>query len=232
MRDPCVGRREVGDVVRREMDAVRAPDVRPEPTEIGEVLDRRAAIELEAVRLLLARLREVGVQRKPELPGELRGLGHQGLRHRERRARRDCDLDARVRAVLVQLGDEAFRVRENGVDVLHELVRRQAAVGHAEVHRATRRDDANAQLAGGLHLRLDQAGAAAREDVVVVEDRRASGERELREPGPGGGVLGFGVDPGPHRIELPQPAEQVGFLCPRASQRLVQVVVGVDEARA
>ena len=157
MGDSGAGPREVGDVVRREMDTVRAPDVRPEPTEIREVLDRRAAVELEAVRLLLTRLREVRVQREPELPGELRRLGHQLLRDRERRARSDCDLDACVRTGLVQLGDETFRVRENRVDVLHELVRRQAAVGHAEVHRATGRDDSNAELSGGLHLGLDQA---------------------------------------------------------------------------
>ena len=73
--------------------------------------------------------------------------------------------------------------------LLHELVRRQAAVGDAEVHRASRGDDADAELARRLHLRLDQPFAAAREDVVVVEHGRAAGERELGEPGAGGGVL-------------------------------------------
>ena len=45
-----------------EMDAVRAPDVVVEPADALEVLDRRAAEELAAVGVLLARLREVRVQ--------------------------------------------------------------------------------------------------------------------------------------------------------------------------
>ncbi len=72
----------------------------------------------------------------------------------------------------------------------------------------------------------------AREDVVVVEDRCRAGERKLGEPGAGGGVLGLGVDPRPHGVERRQPVEEVGLLRPRARQVLVQVVVGVDEARA
>ena len=43
----------------------------------------------------------------------------------------------------------------------------------------------------------------AREDVVVVEDRRAARERELGEPGAGGRVLGLGVDPAPTRGRAP-----------------------------
>ena len=152
------------------------------------------------------RLGEVRVERQPEPARERGRLRHEPLRHRERRARGDRDLDARARARLVQLADEPLGVREHRVDVLDELVRRQAAVGDAEIHRAARGDDANAELARRLHLGLDQARAAAREDVVVVEDGRAARERELGEPGPRGGVLGLGVDPGPHRIELAQPA--------------------------
>ena len=45
----------------REMDAVRAPHVALHPAHTLEVLDRRAAVELAAVRVLLDRLREVGV---------------------------------------------------------------------------------------------------------------------------------------------------------------------------
>ena len=46
----------------------------------------------------------------------------------------------------------------------------------------------------GLHLGLDQARAAVREHVVMVEDGRAARQRELGEPGPGGGVLGLGIE--------------------------------------
>ena len=210
---------------------MRAPDVAREPAELREVLDRRAPVELLAVRLLLARLGEMGVQRKPEPPGELRRLGHQLSGHGERRARRDRDLHARARPGLVQLADEALGVGEHGVDVLDELVRREAAVRDAEVHRAAGGDDPHAELARGLHLGLDEPGTAAREHVVVVEDGRAPGERELCEPGARRRVLGLGVDARPHRVELAEPGEEVGLLRPSARQRLVQVVVRVDEPR-
>ena len=65
---------------------------------------------------------------------------------------------------------------------------------------------------------------------MVVEDRRATRERQLGEPRAGGCVLGLGVDPRPHRVERLQPREQVGLLRPRARERLVQVVMRVHEA--
>ena len=65
---------------------------------------------------------------------------------------------------------------------------------------------------------------------MVVEDRRAAGERELGEAGARGGVLGLGVDARPHGIQLLQPGEEVGLLRPGAREGLVEVVVRVDEA--
>ena len=115
---------------------MRAPDVVSEPAEVREVLDGRRPVQLHAVRLLLAGLREVRVQRETAPAGELGGLRHQPLGHGERRARRDGDLDPGSGACLVQLVDEPFGVRERRVDVLHELVGREAAVRDAEVHRA------------------------------------------------------------------------------------------------
>ena len=66
---------------------------------------------------------------------------------------------------------------------------------------------------------------------MVVEDGAAARERELREPGTGGGVLGLGVDPAPDGIELLQPGEEIGLLRPRTGERLEQVMVRVDERR-
>ena len=146
MGDTGSGLGEAADLGGGEVDAVRAPHVAVEPAERVEVLDRRAAVELLAVRLLLDRLREVGVQLQAQAAGEVSRLGHQPARDGERRARRDCDLDPGAGAGLVQLADESFRVGEHGVDLLDELVRRQAAVGDAEVHRAARGDDAAAEL--------------------------------------------------------------------------------------
>ena len=115
---------------------MRAPDVVSEPAEVGEVLDGRRSVQLHAVRLLLAGLGEVRVQRETSPAGELGGLRHQPLGNGERRARCDGDLDPGSGACLVKLVDEPLRVRERRVDVLHELVGRKAAVRHAEVHRA------------------------------------------------------------------------------------------------
>ena len=66
-------------------------------------------------------------------------------------------------------------------------------------------------------------------DVVVVEDGRAAGEHELRQAGAGGRVLGLRVDARPERVQRLQPREEVSLLRPRARQRLVEVVVRVDE---
>ena len=113
-----------------------APHVTVQPAEAVEVLDRRAAVELLAVRLLVGRLREVRVQLQAEPAGELRGLRHQAPGDREGGAGRDRDLNVRAGAALVQLAGEAFRVGEHRVDLLDQLVGGQAAVGDPEIHRA------------------------------------------------------------------------------------------------
>ena len=69
--DARAGLGEAADLGVREVDAVRAPDVAVEPAEAVEVLDGRAAVELLAVRLLLHRLRQVGVQLEAEPAREL-----------------------------------------------------------------------------------------------------------------------------------------------------------------
>ena len=202
-----------------------------EPPEALEVLDRRAPVELAAVRLLLDGLGEVRVEHEAEPPRERRRLLHQPSGDRERRARRDGDLHARSGPALVEGAVEPLGLGEHRVELLDELVGRQAAVRDAEVHRAARRDEAHAELARRLDLGLEDAGPAAREDVVVVEDGRAAGERQLGEPRARGCVLRLRVDPGPDRIQLAEPREEVGLLGPRAREGLVEVVVRVDEAR-
>ena len=97
-------------------------------------------------------------------------------------------------SALVQRADEALRLGEHRVELLDELVGRQAAARRAEVHRAAGGDDPDAELARRLHLGLDQPVAAAREDVVVVEHGRAARERELRDARPRRRVLRLGVD--------------------------------------
>ena len=131
---------------------MRAPDVAVDPADPLEVLDRCAAVELAAVRILLDRLGEVRVQLQAEPAGERGRLLHQPRRDRERRAGRDRDLDE----VAVGERGEPLGVGEDRVEVLDERVGRQAAVGFAEVHRAARGDDADAELARRAHLGLDE----------------------------------------------------------------------------
>ena len=228
MRDPGPRGRERPRVLTRQVHAVRAPDVRGEPAELVQVLDGAAAEEALAVLLLLDGLGEMGVEPQPQPARELGRLRHQPLRDGERRAGSNRDLRPGAGPRLVER-EQALRVGEHRVHLLDEVVRREPAVGLAHVHRPARGDDADAELARGLDLRLDQAGAARREDVVVVEDGRAAAERELREPGAGGRVLGLGVDPAPERVQRPEPAEEIGLLRPGPRQRLVQVMVRVDE---
>ena len=66
---------------------------------------------------------------------------------------------------------------------------------------------------------------------MVVEDGRAAGEHQLGEAGAGGRVLGFGVDARPGRVELDEPFEERRLLRAGARERLVEVVMRVDEAR-
>ena len=129
----------------------------------------------------------------------------------------------------VQLPRQALGVRKHRIEVFDQLVRREAAVRRPQVHRAAGRDQAEPELLRRLHLRLDQSRAPAREHVVVVEDGRASGRGELGQPGARGGVLGLCVDSRPERIEGPQPGEQVGLGRMGTRERLVEVVMRVDE---
>ncbi len=224
--DPVRGKAVV--VAVAQVHAVRAPHVAGQPADVGQVLDRRAAVALAAELVLVGGLGQVRVQLQAEPPRERRGLLHQLARDRERRARRDGDLHE----VAVGQRGHALGVGQDLVERLDERVGRQAAVRLAEIHRAARRrrsaDPARARPGArprGCPVR------PAREDVVVVEDRRAARERELGQSRARRGVLGLGVEAGPHRIQLDEPLEERGVLRAGSRERLVEVVVRVDEAR-
>ena len=97
---PVLG--EPGDIPLREVNAVRAPDVVRQPAEPVEVLDGPAAVELDAIRLFLERLCEVGVKRQAEPAREHGRFLHQAPGHREGGAWCHCQLDARAGTRLVQ----------------------------------------------------------------------------------------------------------------------------------
>ena len=122
--------------------------------------------------------------------------------------------------------------REDRVAVLDDAVRRQPALGHAEVHRAAARVEADAELPRGVDLGRQQIAGAAREHVVVVGRGRAARPQQRREPGARRGALDPRVHARPHRIQLDEPLEQRRLLRQPAGRVLVEVVMAVDEARA
>src|SRR6266511_1450155 len=224
-RDPDVGDAELRDLILREVHAVSAPDVPGEPAQLLDVLDGCAAEFLQRVLLLLGRLGEMRVQAEAEPARELCRFGHQLTGDREGGAGRHGDVDL----CAVREGSRLFGGGEGLVAFLDDPVRREAAVGFAEVHRAARGEDAHAELASGADLRLEQARRARWKHVVVVEDRRATGQRQFGEARARGCVLRLLVDPRPHRVERLQPTEEVLLLRSCSRQVLPEVVVRVHE---
>jgi hypothetical protein len=121
MRDADPAGCERPNVGRGKMHAVGAPDVALRPTELLQVLDRRAPVELAAVAFLLLRLGEVRVQAQAKPPGKGRGVDHQLARDGKRRARRRRNLHP----IPVRERGQPLRLGEHGIRLLDELVGRQ-----------------------------------------------------------------------------------------------------------
>ena len=89
---------------------------------------------------------------------------------------------------------------------------------------------ANADLLGGGDLIVD--AAAVREDIRVIEDRRAPRRRQLGQPDERRPPRRLGSAAGPDPVVRLQPGKEIIVLRSRqvAGQRLVEVVVGIHEA--
>ncbi len=207
------------------------PDVVGEPAQLVGVLGGRAADLGEALLLLVEGLGEVGVQADAGAPRQLGRAGHQPLGDRERRARAGGDLQVGARRVVVEAADRRFGAGQGLLGRFDEVVRRQAAVGFAAVHRAADHVQPDADALTGRGQRRDLVTAVAREDVVVVGDGGAAGQREPRHPGGAGGVRDPVVEAAPDRVERDQPLEERVVGGHAAGGPLVEVVVGVDQAR-
>ena len=118
------------------------------------------------------------------------------------------------------------------VFVLDDVVGGQAALALAAAHRAARGMEADAEVASGGDLGVDQALVPAREQVQVVGGGRAAGEEQLAQADARRHVHRLRVRVPPHLVELDQPSEERRLLHARhvAGERLRQVVVRVDEA--
>ena len=129
--------------------------------------------------------------------------------------------------------DQPLRLGQDLVVVLDDRVRRQAAVLHRQRHRAAGRVEPHAQVAGRGDLGGDQVAGTARVDVEVVGGGGAAAQGQLGQPDVGADVRRLLVQPGPQRVERDQPVEQPAGQRRREGpgQVLVQVVMGVDQAR-
>jgi len=127
--------------------------------------------------------------------------------------------------------DGSLGLSQHGVGVLHNRVRGETAIRRSQVHRTATGMESQADPLRGLDLGLQEVAGSRRKDVVVVGRGRTARQGQLGEPGPGGHPYPFGVEPGPHRVELREPAEQAVLLGSRPGECLVQVVMGVHQAR-
>ena len=186
---------------------------------------------LPAVVLLVDRLAQMGVQAYAGLAGQFGGRPEQIGGDRERRAGGESDAQHRVERRIVVVRDGLLRGGQDRVDVLDDLVRRQAAPALTEIHRAAGGGEPQPNRPRRLDLGAEQVTAVPGEHVVVVGGGRAALEGEPRQRpgrrGPGE-VL---VEPGPDRIQRGQPLEQGAVDGVPPGHPLVEVVMGVDQSR-
>jgi hypothetical protein len=231
VRDAGAGVAEPPLRVCGEVHGVGEPHVGVEPAGLVHVLDRVAAVDALAVVGLVQGLAQVRVEADALVAGECRGLAQQLGRDGERRAGGDGDPQHRAGGGVVVAVDRVHCGDERGVDVLDDVVGRQASLGDAAVHRPAGEVQAQADPGGGLDLDVDEVGGLARRvDVVVVGGGGAAGQGQPREPGGVGGGDVLGPDARPHRVEVDEPFEERVVGRATACGPLVEVVVGVHEA--
>ncbi len=233
MADGRLGLAEPLHLVGIEEDAVGEPGPRIEPAALLEIVERTAAIHLLAEFVLVLGLGEMGVQAHVELVGKIRGGAHQRGRHRERRARRQRNLHHRIRTALVMFCHDARAVGEDRVLVLHDAIRRQAAVALRQVHRAARQQHAHAKPFCDADLDVDGLFEPRREDIMMIRRGGAAREQEFGHRNGDAELEPLRRQLRPHRIERLQPGKQLAVhrRGQRPRQRLIEMMMGVDEAR-
>ncbi len=152
---------------------------------------------------------------------------------RERRAWRQGDLDLGAVATFVVAVDKSLAVGQDDLALLYRLLRRQAAIGLAQAHRAAGEHGAHAQFAHCLDLHVDGVVQALREQVVVVGGGGATRQQQFGQGDFAGQCQFAGGQARPDGIQGFQPGEQrlVHHRGPGPGQGLVEVVVGIDQAR-
>src|SRR5271165_6927833 len=175
----------------------------------------------------------MGVQLTVVALRQARALAHQGLRDRERRTGRERDAYVRAGLRVMEQLQHPLAVGENRVLVLDDAVGRQAAVLDREVHRAARHRHPDAESPRLLDLDVDRVLEPGGIKVMVVRRGRAARHEEFGQRQPRREPQMIRLQPGPDRIERNEPGKErlVDRRRVGAGQRLVEMVVGVDEAR-
>ena len=234
MRDADPGRAEAGDLVVVEMDAVRDPGSRAEPARLLRRSTERLPNVCIRVCVLVRRLAEVAMQAGAVAFGELRRFRQHALRHGERRARRERDADHRA-----------------GPRIVEQLR------GPARCPRGSRRNPARSSSGCRppsfsempidprvnvmrrpsflrlLDLDVDRVLETRRKEIVVVGRRRAAGQEKFDHRHAGGDAQRLGRHAVPDALHRHEPGNEVAPEAGRmgAGQRLVEVMVRVDETR-
>ena len=163
------------------------------------------------------------------LAGERGRVAQQRDGHRKRRTRRESDLGHRTRRCVVIGLDDTLTVSEDKRLVFHTVVRRQTAFGLAEGHRAAAGVEAHTEILRRLDLAIHVVSVF--ENIGVVEDRRATGQRQLRQPDERAGARGLLGRARPDTILGLQPGKKVVVLRGGkvAREGLVEVMVSIDK---
>lgn len=127
--------------------------------------------------------------------------------------------------------DRRLGVGERAFEGLDGVVRGQAAVLLAAVHRTAGEGEADAHLGRGADDRAGEVAGALGEDVVVVHGGGDAALGHHREGALRGRVRHLLVDARPRRVQRDEPVEEVVVGGQTTRDPLVEVVVGVDQAR-
>ena len=123
-------------------------------------------------------------------------------------------------------------VLQNHVHRLHQIVRRQTAVGFTTGHAAPCGVEPDAQFRRRLELPVNKAlGAGFGEYIVMVHAGGAAVTQQLPHAGETAVIDAVRIQSPPDFIEGHQPGKQLHFLDlgQVAGEGLIEVVMGVDE---
>ena len=233
MGDAGAGLAEASDLVVVEVDAVGQPGAIAEPAGGLEVVQRSHPEQLLTVLRLVLGFCQVGVQAHVLLLGQASAVDHQLTADREGRAGRQRQGHHGALAALMVGVDQTGALVEDGRLVLHHRLGRQPALLAPHAHRAAGQGGAHAEPTRGLYLDVDGVLERAGEHVVMVGDGGTAAHQQLHHGQlTGQRQLGL-VEVGPDVVKGGEPGKQLLVERRRVGpgQGLVEVVVGVDQAR-